>query len=121
MWHIVKHCICLRLCYPTCIKNPSANARYAGSILGLGRFPGGEHGNPVQYFLPREAHRQRRLAGYSHRVTKSWTLLNNITCMHAHNLSLSLLKFTDSFPDYLKSTNKSVEGNLYLYYFVLYL
>ena len=34
------------------VKNPSANAgdvRDKGSIPGLGRFPGGGHGNPLQY------------------------------------------------------------------------
>ena len=34
------------------VKNPHANAgdvRNAGSIPGLGRSPGGEHGNPLQY------------------------------------------------------------------------
>ena len=34
------------------VKNPSANAgdaRDAGSIPGSGRFPGGGHGNPLQY------------------------------------------------------------------------
>ena len=34
------------------VKNPPANAgesRDAGSIPGLGRSPGGGHGNPVQY------------------------------------------------------------------------
>ena len=34
------------------LKNPLANAgelRDAGSILGLGRSPGGEHGNTFQY------------------------------------------------------------------------
>ena len=34
------------------VKNPPANAvdiRYAGSFPGLGRFPGGGHGNPLQY------------------------------------------------------------------------
>ena len=33
-------------------ENPSANAgdkRDMGLIPGLGRFPGGEHGNPLQY------------------------------------------------------------------------
>ena len=35
------------------VKNPPANAgdrRDVGSIPGLGRFPGGGHGNPLQYF-----------------------------------------------------------------------
>ena len=34
------------------IKNPSANSgdiRVTGSIPGLGRSPGGGHGNPLQY------------------------------------------------------------------------
>ena len=39
-----------------------------GSIAGLGRSPGGRHGNtPV--FLPGESHGQRSLAGYSPRDT----------------------------------------------------
>ena len=35
------------------VRNPAANARDIrglGSIPGLGRSPGGEHGNPLQYF-----------------------------------------------------------------------
>ena len=35
------------------VKNPPANAgdiRDAGLILGLGRYPGEWHGNPLQYF-----------------------------------------------------------------------
>ena len=36
-----------------------------GSIPGLGRSPGGGHGNPLQYFLPGKFHGQRSLAGYS--------------------------------------------------------
>jgi len=35
------------------VKNPPANAgdiRDMGSISGLGRFPGGGHGNPLHYF-----------------------------------------------------------------------
>ena len=34
------------------VKNPPPNARDirdVGSIPGLGRFPGGGHGNPLQY------------------------------------------------------------------------
>ena len=31
------------------VKNPSANARDMGSILGLGRSSGGGNGNPFQY------------------------------------------------------------------------
>ena len=32
------------------INNMSANAEDVGSIPGLGRSPGGGHGNPFQYF-----------------------------------------------------------------------
>ena len=31
------------------VKNPPANAEDEGLIPGLGRSPGGKHGNPVQY------------------------------------------------------------------------
>ena len=31
------------------VKNPPANAGDAGSIPGLGRSPGGENDNPLQY------------------------------------------------------------------------
>ena len=50
------------------IKNPPANAEDAGdsgSTPGSGGSPGGGNGNPLQYFLPGEFHRQRSLAGYS--------------------------------------------------------
>ena len=33
----------------TMVKNLPANAGDAGSIPGLGRSPGGENGNPLQY------------------------------------------------------------------------
>ena len=39
----------------TALKNPPANAWDTGdtsSIPGLGRFPGGRHGNPLQYSCP---------------------------------------------------------------------
>ena len=51
-----------------CVKNLPANAgdiRDSGSIPGLGRCPGGGHGNPLQYSCLENPHGQRRLAGYS--------------------------------------------------------
>ena len=48
------------------IKNPSANAgdlRDLGSIPGLGRSPGGGHGNPLQDSCLENPHGQRSLAG----------------------------------------------------------
>ena len=50
------------------VKNPPANAgdpRNKGLIPELGRSPGIENGNPLQYFLPEKFHGQRSLAGYS--------------------------------------------------------
>ena len=50
------------------VKNLLANTldvREVDSIPELGRFPRGEHGNPLQYFLPGESHGQRSLVGYS--------------------------------------------------------
>ena len=50
------------------VKNPPANAgdmRDVGSIPGLGRSPGGGHGNPSQYSCLENPHGQRSLAGYS--------------------------------------------------------
>ena len=36
-------------------KESTCNAGDLGSIPGLGRSPGGGHGNPLQYFLPGES------------------------------------------------------------------
>ena len=49
------------------VKNPPANAgdiRDEGSTPGLGRSPGGGHGNPLQYSCLENPHGQRSLAGY---------------------------------------------------------
>jgi len=46
--------------------NESAcNAGDLGTIPGLRRFPGGGHGNPLQYSGLENPHGQRTLAGYS--------------------------------------------------------
>ena len=57
-------------CFPggTNGKEPVANSgdiTAVGSTPGLGRSPGGGHGNPLTAFLPGESHGQRSLAGYS--------------------------------------------------------
>ena len=36
-----------------------------GSITGLGRFPGGGHGNPLQYSCLESPHEQKSLVGYT--------------------------------------------------------
>ena len=58
------------------VKNPLANVgdiRDVGSIPGLGRFPGGEHGNLLQYsFLENPMDRGAWWA-IVHTVAQSWT------------------------------------------------
>ena len=43
----------------------ACNAGDVGSILGLGRTPGGETGYPLQYCCLGNSHGQRSLCGYS--------------------------------------------------------
>ena len=45
-------------------KEPAFNMGDLGSIPGLGRSPGGGHGNPLQYSCLENPHGQRSLAGY---------------------------------------------------------
>ena len=57
------------------VKNPSANAgdvRDAGSIPGLGRSPGGGHGNQLQYScLENPMDREEPEGARVHRVAQS--------------------------------------------------
>ena len=46
------------------VKN-ACNAGDLGLIPGLGRSPGGGHGNPLQYSCLENPHGQRSLGGYS--------------------------------------------------------
>ena len=46
-------------------KESLCNVRDLGSIPGLGRFPGGGHGNPLQYSCLENPHGQRSMAGCS--------------------------------------------------------
>jgi len=58
-------------------KKSACSVRELGSITGLGRSPGGGHGNPFQYSCLENPHVQRSLVGYSPWVTKSQTQLND--------------------------------------------
>ena len=44
-------------------KESTRNVGDLGSITGLGRFPGGGHGNPLQYSCLENSHGQRSLEG----------------------------------------------------------
>ena len=46
-------------------KESACNAGDLGSIPGLGRYPGGGHGNPLQYSCQENPTDRRSLVGYS--------------------------------------------------------
>ena len=67
------------------VKNLPANAgdaRDQGSILGLGRSPEGEHGNPFQYTSPENPVDREAWWATVHRVAKSQTQLKQL-CVSA--------------------------------------
>ena len=47
------------------VQNPAAIPGDLGLISGLGRSPGGGHGNPLQYSYQENPHLQKSLVGYS--------------------------------------------------------
>ena len=58
------------------VKNPPANAgdaRDMGSILGLGRSPGGGHDNPLQYSCLENSMDRGAWWATVYGVAKSWT------------------------------------------------
>ena len=62
------------------VKNPSVNAvdiTDAGSIPGLGKSPGGGHGNPFQYSCLENPMDREAWWAIVHGVAKSWTQLSN--------------------------------------------
>ena len=58
-------------------KECACNAGDLGLITGLGRFPGGGHGNPLQYSCLENP--MDRGAWHVHRVTKSQTRLKRLS------------------------------------------
>ena len=54
-------------------KESACSAGDPGSIPGLGRFPGGGHGKPLQYFWLENPHEQRRWKATVHGVSESDT------------------------------------------------
>ena len=64
------------------VKNPPANAggaRDVGLIPGLGRFPGGGNGNPLQYSCPENPTDRGDWRATVHGVSKSWTRLKQLS------------------------------------------
>ena len=66
------------------VKNLLASAGDAGDvglIPGLGRYPGGEHGNPLQYFCLDNTVDRGACQAIVHRVKKSQIQLKQL-CVH---------------------------------------
>ena len=63
-------------------KESTCNAGDVGSIPGLGRSPGGGHGNPLQYSCLENLHGQRSLAGYSPRGHKESDTTERVSIAH---------------------------------------
>ena len=67
------------------VKNLPANVRDirdAGSIPGLGRSPGEENGNPLQYSCQVNPMDRGAWRATVHRAAKSWTQLNDLAHVH---------------------------------------
>ena len=66
------------------VKDLSVSAgdkRDVGSISGSGRFPGGGHGNPLQYACPEKPMDRGGWQAIIHRVAQSWTQLNQLSIL----------------------------------------
>ena len=66
------------------VKNLPANAGDRGSIPGLGRSPGGGHGNPLWCSCLENPHGQRSLAGYSPEGCRVRHDRSNSACTHGN-------------------------------------
>ena len=65
-------------------KESACNAGDVGSILGLGRSPGGGHGNPLQYSCLENPLDRGAWWATVHRVTESQTRLSDVAQHKAH-------------------------------------
>ena len=60
-----------------------------GLIPGLGRSPGGGHGNPLQYSCLENSHGQRNLVGYSPWGHKEFDTTERLSTHTCQNLALN--------------------------------
>ena len=58
-------------------KESACSVGDLGSILGLGKSPGGGHGNPLQYSFQKNSTDRGAWQATVHGVVKSWTKLSN--------------------------------------------
>ena len=77
------------------IKNPPASVgdtRYADSVAGLGRSPGGGNGNPLQYSFLENPMDRGAWQAVVHGVTKNWTRLSTAQHKRGHNIENYILQ-----------------------------
>ena len=77
-------------------KEYTCNEGDLGLIPGLGRSPGGGHGNPTPVFLPRESPWTRSLVGYSPRGCKESDTTERLTHSTCDETSTKVWKITVS-------------------------
>ena len=72
--------------FPGCLdsEESACNAGDPGLIPGLGRFPGGGHGNPLWYFCLENPMDRGAWQATVHGVTKSQTQLSSVTNANTH-------------------------------------
>ena len=63
-------------------KESAQNVVHLGLIPGLGRSPGGGHGNPFQYSYIDNSHGQRSLVGYSPWGCKESDVTEQLSAQH---------------------------------------
>ena len=74
-------------------KGPACNVGDLGLIPGVGRSPGGGHGNPLQYSCLEKVQWQRSLVGYSLWCLKESDATERLsTAQHSTEHSLSLIR-----------------------------
>ena len=73
-----------------------------GLIPGLGRSPGGGHGNPLQYSCLKNPHGQRTMDGYSPRGHRGPGLTEQLSAAHSTAHSRATLTGYFSSPELIK-------------------
>ena len=71
------------------VKNPPANAGDTGSVPGLGRFPGRENGNPLQYSCLENSMDRGAQKATVHRVAESQIGLSTEQSTNNYNKSIN--------------------------------
>ena len=87
--------ICIAFSSGLVVKNPSANAEDAGSILGSGRSPGVGNGNPFQYCMGNSVDRgawQAAVHGVAKKSDMTWDQTKGATTAFFWAVSECLLK-----------------------------